>query len=371
LKSRQTIQVNLTDSRDRSYLILIQSDVLSRVAEALSDAIESKHVVVITDESVGSLYLNGLLAQLQTFIHRVDSIVIPSGEATKSLTVCEEIWIKLLALGADRKTTIFALGGGVIGDLAGYVAASYARGLDLVQIPTTLLAQVDSSVGGKVGINLPSAKNMVGAFWHPRRVLIDPAVLSTLEDRNYRAGLAEVVKYGVIMDPMLFEYLERNCDCIHRRDPAVLSTVIAWCCRCKASVVEEDERELTGRRAILNYGHTLGHAIEAVFGYGNFLHGEAVAIGMKFAAMLARELGLLANRELDRQSALLETFGLARALPPAHQTELLNAMRRDKKVSHGKLNLILPTTIGNVTAVVAPDDSILVSVLAKLETVQK
>jgi hypothetical protein len=205
--------------------------------------------------------------------------------------MADRLWQELLELEADRNTVVVAVGGGVVGDLAGFVAATYARGVPFFQVPTTLLAQVDSSVGGKVGVNLPGAKNMVGAFWQPLGVLIDTEVLNTLPDREYRAGLAEVVKYGVILDAEFFAYLEDHVDDLNRRRADVLRPVIARCCRLKADVVEQDERETAGRRAVLNYGHTFGHAIEAETGYGDFLHGEAVSIGMLCASRLAERLG--------------------------------------------------------------------------------
>ena len=216
----------------------------------------------------------------------------------------------MVKLGTDRKSVVVALGGGVVGDLAGFLASTFARGLTFIQIPTTLLAQVDSSVGGKVGVNLPQAKNMVGSFWQPAKVVIDPIVLATLDDANFQSGMAEVIKYGLIMDLPLFEHLERSVKVINDRDNDALSKIIAWCCRCKATIVEEDEHEIFGRRAILNYGHTYGHAIEAVFGYGRFLHGQAIAIGMTCTARLARNLGLVNQHFLDRQTALFRAYGL-------------------------------------------------------------
>lgn len=363
--------VSVTLAGDRSYRIWIEPNGLSKLAQFVPNGLpgespSSGHAVVITDEVIAGLYLQTAIEQLKLRYLRMDSIVIASGEETKSVQTCDRIWNRLLKLGTDRKTTIFALGGGVIGDLAGFVASSFARGLDYVQLPTTLLAQVDSSVGGKVGINLPNAKNMVGAFWQPRAVIIDPAVLATLDERNYRAGLAEVVKYGVIMDRPLFDFLEQNAGHLSRREPNLLAQIIAWCCRCKASVVEQDEREVTGRRAILNYGHTLGHAIESVFGYGNILHGEAVAIGMTFAARLAVEIKMMSQAELNRQSALLTALGLPTVLPASRTDELLAAMQHDKKVADGKLMLILPTQIGAVEAQPAPDEQTLAKVLSEL-----
>lgn len=277
MKTSTVVPVNLGS---RSYKIHILPGLLEEFPRSVAETISSQHIVLVTDDIVEGHYLEQVVGQFQAAVQRVDSIVVPTGETSKCVAQCDMLWQELAALNTDRKSTVVALGGGVIGDLAGFIAASYARGLKFIQIPTTLLAQVDSSVGGKVGINLPQAKNMVGAFWQPQTVLIDPNVLATLDQRNYRAGLAEVIKYGVVLDPELFEFLEASVDRINQRDTQTLTRIIAWCCRSKARVVEDDEKETSGRRAILNYGHTFGHAIEVVFGYGTYLHGEAISIGM-------------------------------------------------------------------------------------------
>jgi 3-dehydroquinate synthase len=262
-----------------------------------------------------------------------------------------ELWEELLDQGADRQTVIVALGGGVVGDLAGFVAATFGRGLAFVQVPTTLLAQVDSSVGGKVGVNLPGAKNMVGAFWQPRGVVIDVDVLGTLPEREYRAGLAEVVKYGVIMDAEFFAFLEANVAAIQARDAAVLTRIVQRCCRLKADVVEEDEYETKGRRSILNYGHTFCHALEAATGYEQLLHGEGVAIGMTCAARLAQRLGRVDGAFTARQLALLQAFGLPTDVPAIDPDELFELMYHDKKVAAGELRFVLPTRLGEVELV--------------------
>ena len=345
------IQVNLGQ---RSYLINIQSGVLESLAEAASSVVSQKHVVVVTDSNVGPIYLEKVVSQLETCATRVDSITVDAGEKSKCVSVCDDLWQRIDALNTDRHSVIIALGGGVIGDLAGFIAASYARGLNFLQIPTSLLAQVDSSVGGKVGINLPESKNMVGAFWQPKQVLIDPTVLNTLDDANYIAGMAEVIKYGLIMDLPLFEFLEANVEAIKSRDIETLSKIISWCCQCKADVVEEDETESTGRRAILNYGHTYGHAIETVFGYGEYLHGQAISIGMDCAARLARELGMVDQEFCDRQTKLFKAVGLPTDCPTDQHDAMLSAMMRDKKVVGGVLKFILPTKIGDVQLVDSP-----------------
>ena len=282
-------------------------------------------------------------------------IEVPSGETSKSVSQLEKLWQQMAMLQADRKAIVVAIGGGVIGDLAGFLAATWNRGVRLVQIPTTLLSMVDSSVGGKTGINLPEAKNVIGAFWQPHLVWIDLGTLESLPDREYRSGLAEVVKYGVIMDADFFAWLEANCESILARDPVALEYLVKRCCELKAQVVSEDEHETTGLRAILNYGHTFGHAIETLASYGTYLHGEAVSIGMTMAGRLACNLGRWARVDLDRQTSLLQAMGLPIQLSGQHQpigsAEMIQAMMLDKKTSHGKLRLILPNRIGQVQTV--------------------
>lgn len=342
---------------DRSYSISIGSGLLTDLGSTLASHLKSEHVIIVTDDIVAKIYLESVTAQLAPIADRVDTMIVPHGEASKSVSQCDQLWQKMVELGTDRSSIVIALGGGVVGDLAGFLAASFARGLRFIQIPTSLLAQVDSSVGGKVGINLPQSKNMVGAFWQPETVVIDPQVLTTLDEPNYRAGMAEVIKYGLIMDVPFLEFLEQSVEQINRRDPATLEKLIAWCCQCKSTVVEQDELETSGRRAILNYGHTWGHAIESVYGYGEYLHGEAIAIGMTCAARLARNLGHIDQAFLDRQTSLFTAVGLAVDCPEGRHQELIDAMKHDKKVARGKLILILPKTIGDVTLFPAPDDS--------------
>jgi len=341
----------------RSYDIRIDCGLLSSLADALNDLIRGRSVVIVTDSNVGPLYLSHVRQELSASTLKIEALTVAAGESSKSVAVCDSLWQQLDDLGTDRHTIIVALGGGVVGDLAGFVAASYARGLDFIQIPTSLLAQVDSSVGGKVGINLPKSKNMVGAFWQPKRVIIDPEVLATLDDANYIAGMAEVVKYGLIMDVNLFEFIQQNVDSIKKRDHQLLAQLIAWCCRCKAQVVKEDERESSGRRAILNYGHTYGHAIETVFGYGEYLHGQAISIGMVCAARLGRQLKMVDQSFCDSQRQLFEALGLPVLCPENRHDELVQAMQRDKKVVGGELKLILPNALGDVSLVPAPENA--------------
>ena len=275
--------------------------------------------------------------------------VLPPGEATKSLESAARLYDQLIAMKADRHTTVVAVGGGVIGDLAGFVAATYARGLPLLMVPTSLLAQVDSSVGGKVGVNHPRAKNIIGAFHQPVGVWIDTTSLDSLPVRELRCGLAEVVKYGMILDADFFAMLESRATAILDRDPAALRSIVARSCRLKAEVVAQDEREETGLRAVLNFGHTVAHAIEAVAGYdGAVLHGEAVAAGMVIECRLAERLGWIGRDLTDRLIRLLERFGLPTSISGLDPGRLLEAMSRDKKNQGGQIRFVLPRRLGSV-----------------------
>jgi len=342
------IPVNLAE---RSYDIEIGSGNLPGAAEFFGARVPLKHVVVVTDGNVAASHAPTVVDSLEQAGTRVDLVIVEPGETTKSIENADRLWQRLLEVGADRSSSVVAVGGGVVGDLAGFVAATYARGIALLQVPTTLLAQVDSSVGGKVGVNLPDAKNMVGAFWQPRGVLIDTDVLSTLPAREFRAGMAEVVKYGVILDADFFGYLEQHVEAIKARQPDVLRHLIARSCQLKADVVQADERELTGRRVVLNYGHTFCHAIEAVTGYGHFLHGEAVAIGMLCASRLAELLGRVDQRVTRRQHDLLTALELPTEVPEVDRSQLITAMQRDKKTQYGRLRFVLPSRLGHVELV--------------------
>jgi 3-dehydroquinate synthase len=336
---------------ERSYAIEIGTGNLPGLGRFVAEQCKCTHAVLVTDGHVEELHANRAAQSLADAGAAVDLLVVEPGEQTKSAASAAWLWEKLLEVGADRKSVVVAVGGGVVGDLAGFIAATYARGLAYFQVPTTLLAQVDSSVGGKVGINLPGAKNMVGAFWQPAGVLIDTEVLTTLPDREYRAGLAEVVKYGMILDSEFFGYLEAEAAHLAARQPDVLIATIARCCQLKADVVQQDEREESGARAVLNYGHTFGHALEAVAGYGTWLHGEAVAIGMVCAARLAERLGRIKPDVARRQLALLKELGLPVELGDVDRDALLAAMARDKKVEHGRLRFVLPSRLGHVELV--------------------
>jgi 3-dehydroquinate synthase len=329
---------------DRSYPILIGPGLIADPA-CYGAAIRGRQVLVVSNETVAPLYLDALLAGLAGFdCHRV---ILPDGEQYKTLDTLNLIFDELLTARLARDVTIVALGGGVVGDMAGFAAACYQRGVDFVQVPTTLLAQVDSSVGGKTGVNHPRGKNMIGAFHQPRAVIADTDTLATLPDRELAAGLAEVVKYGLIRDPAFFDWLEANRTRLLARDADALAEAIERSCRNKAEVVAADERE-SGQRALLNLGHTFGHAIEAGMGYGAWLHGEAVAAGMVLAAELSARLGWLDAEDVQRTRALLAGFALPVDPPTALGTERwLALMAVDKKVQAGQLRLVLLRGIGH------------------------
>ena len=328
---------------ERSYAIEIGAGLLDD-GRLIASAV-GRQAMIVTNETVAPLYLDRVQRALVG--RAVDVCVLPDGEAYKTLATYESVIDALLSKRHGRATTIVALGGGVVGDIAGFVAATYQRGVAFVQVPTTLLAQVDSSVGGKTAVNHPLGKNMIGAFHQPKCVIADTSVLATLPDREYRAGLAEVVKYGVIRDRAFFDWLLSAKDALRARDPLALRRVIERCCAIKAEVVGNDERE-EGERAILNYGHTFGHAIETLTRY-EILHGEAVAIGMVMAADLAQRAGMLARDEAMRIREAISAFDLPVA-PPGNVSaaEMIGSMTQDKKVRDGKIRFVLPRAIGRV-----------------------
>lgn len=334
---------------ERSYPIMIGSSLLGD-PQCLLPYVRGRQVCVVTNETVAPLYLSRLLEALSGF-DKVDTLELPDGEAFKTLDTVNRIFDLLLEKRHNRSTTLIALGGGVIGDMTGFAAACYQRGVDFIQMPTTLLAQVDSSVGGKTGVNHPLGKNMIGAFYQPRLVIADMDTLNTLPARELAAGLAEVVKYGLICDAPFFDWLEMNMPRLLERDPQALAYAVDRCCRDKAAVVAEDERE-SGRRAILNFGHTFGHAIEAVQGYGHWLHGEAVAAGMVMAAELSRLRGTVDGTLVERVRALLTAANLPLAAPEGMTVQqFLDAMAVDKKVLDGRLRLILLRALGDAQIV--------------------
>jgi 3-dehydroquinate synthase len=340
----ETVRVNLGP---RSYDVVVATADSAGFGAFAQQRAAGKLALVVCDEHV-SEHADRVADALAVVGIRPLIAVLPSGERQKCLSMAAHLYDRLAEVEADRKTLVVAVGGGVIGDLAGFVAATYARGLPLLMVPTTLLAMVDSSVGGKVGVNHSQAKNLIGAFHQPVGVWIDTEVLSTLPDREYRSGLAEVVKYGVILDPELFIFLENNLEELLGREPEAVRHIVARSCRLKANVVEKDEREETGLRAILNYGHTFAHAFETVGGYGVLLHGEAVAIGMVCASRLAEKRGLIEHAVTERQRELLEAFGLPTAPRPWPLEDLIATMRKDKKALAGKLRFILPRRLGLV-----------------------
>ena len=331
------------DLGERSYPIFIDSGLLSDTS-LLSSYIRSTRVCIISNDIVHPLYAKQVKAQLAGY--QVDEVILPDGESEKSLANFDKIMSHLLANGHGRDTTLIALGGGVIGDICGFAAACYQRGIDFIQIPTTLLSQVDSSVGGKTAVNHPLGKNMIGAFYQPKAVLIDIDSLSSLPDREFNAGMAEVIKYGILGDSVFFEWLEQNADSIIAKESDTLKYLIERCCQCKADIVSADETE-AGVRALLNLGHTFGHAIEAEQGYGVWLHGEAVSAGMVIAANLSVEMNLLQSSELRRIEMLLAKFDLPLAAPENMGfDEFVVHMKRDKKNLAGNMRFIVPTAIG-------------------------
>ncbi|MFV1982647.1 MAG: 3-dehydroquinate synthase [Thiohalomonadales bacterium] len=330
------------DLGDRSYPIYIGQNLISQKS-LITKHIHGTQVMVVTNDTVAPLYLDKTLEVLQDF--ECQSVILPDGEQYKTLEVLNQIFDKLLEHRFDRKCTLVALGGGVIGDMTGFAAASYQRGVNFIQIPTTLLAQVDSSVGGKTGVNHPLGKNMIGAFYQPQCVIVDTNTLNTLEDRQLSSGIAEVIKYGLIRDADFFIWLEQNTDKLLQRDPKTLTYAIDVSCQIKAQVVSEDEHE-SGVRAILNLGHTFGHAIENGMGYGNWLHGEAVAAGMVMAADLSCRMGKINNVELKRITALISAARLPTHAPDEISvTQFLELMAVDKKVIAGQLRLVLLTSL--------------------------
>ncbi|MDA8478365.1 3-dehydroquinate synthase [Citrobacter sp. Awk 4] len=330
---------------ERSYPITIAAGLFNEPASFLPLK-SGEQVMLVTNETLAPLYLDKIRGVLEQAGVNVDSVILPDGEQYKSLTVLDTVFTALLQKPHGRDTTLVALGGGVIGDLTGFAAASYQRGVRFIQVPTTLLSQVDSSVGGKTAVNHPLGKNMIGAFYQPASVVIDLDCLKTLPARELASGLAEVIKYGIILDGKFFTWLEENLDVLLRLDGAAMAYCIRRCCELKAEVVAADEREM-GLRALLNLGHTFGHAIEAEMGYGNWLHGEAVAAGMVMAARTSERLGQFNATDTQRIITLLARAGLPVNGPREMSAQAyLPHMLRDKKVLAGEMRLILPLAIG-------------------------
>ncbi|MGR6500593.1 3-dehydroquinate synthase [Shewanella sp. Koi 1] len=335
------IQVDLGE---RSYPIYIGQSLMSD-GETLSRYLLKKRILIVTNETVAPLYLKQIQDTMASF-GEVTSVILPDGEQFKDLTHLDSIFTALLQRNYGRDSVLVALGGGVIGDMTGFAAACYQRGVDFIQIPTTLLSQVDSSVGGKTAVNHPLGKNMIGAFYQPQIVIIDTECLQTLPAREFAAGMAEVIKYGIMWDGEFFQWLENNVEALKSLDTQALVYAISRCCEIKADVVSQDETE-QGVRALLNLGHTFGHAIEAEMGYGNWLHGEAVAAGTVLAAQTAKSMGLIDEPIVRRIVQLFHAFDLPVTAPESMDFDsFIKHMRRDKKVLGGQIRLVLPTAIG-------------------------
>ncbi|WP_369309367.1 3-dehydroquinate synthase [Providencia rettgeri] len=332
---------------ERSYPINIAPGLYNQTG-AFWPLAAGQRAMIVTNETLAPIYLEKIKRALEASGVKVDSITLPDGEQYKSLFIMNDVFTALLEKHHNRDTTLIALGGGVIGDLTGFAAASYQRGVRFIQVPTTLLSQVDSSVGGKTAVNHPLGKNMIGAFYQPASVVIDLDCLKTLPPRELASGLAEVIKYGIILDSAFFTWLENNIDALVALDNQAMAYCIRRCCELKAQVVAADEKETSGLRALLNLGHTFGHAIEAHMGYGVWLHGEAVAAGMVMAAKTAELIGQFTPEQTQRVIALLKRASLPVTGPSQMKPDdYLPHMMRDKKVMGGKLHLILPTTIGH------------------------
>ncbi len=337
------LMVQFGDHRD--YAIIIQPGIINSIGPLIKSRVRGKQAFVITHPRIKRLYGQAVEHSLKSNGYQTKIITLPEGEKTKSLAVVEHLIGQLIKARADRQAFVVALGGGVIGDLAGFLASVYMRGIDFIQIPTTLLAQVDSSVGGKVAVNHELGKNLIGSFWQPRLVITDPQVLQSLPLRQLRSGLAEVIKSAIIADRVFFTALERKIDELLKLNSPTLAWAIKKTCAIKAQVVEQDEKE-QGLRAILNYGHTLGHALETYHHYHHYLHGEAVAIGMAAAAQLAVELKLLDNNQSEAQKALIKRAGLPIIGEHEDINKILAIMKTDKKASAGEFNFVLTPQIG-------------------------
>jgi 3-dehydroquinate synthase len=333
------------DLGPRSYTIVVESGALGKVGDHLRALGLGSRAVVVSDPAVRDLYGSAVAESLTTAGFTVTELDVPEGEAAKRLAIAERCWEALLAAGVDRTSTVLALGGGAVGDLAGFVAATYMRGVNFVQLPTTVLAQVDASIGGKTAIDHPRAKNLIGSFHQPRLVVVDPSTAQSLPDREYRSGLAEMVKHGCVLDGGYFDAMEQAAEALRDRDPVHVERLVAGSCRLKARVVEQDERDAELRN-VLNYGHTIGHALEAASGYTRWTHGEAVSLGIVAEARLARRLGLAAERTVGRQRRLLDALGLPTRIHAIDADAVLAAIRRDKKGRDGRIPFVLAPEIG-------------------------
>lgn len=346
-----------TQSHDYPIVITSQCDMATEIAPY----IKGKQVMIVTNDTVAPLYLQALVSGLENDF-KVMSVILPDGEQYKNQQHIDMVYDALMDNHCSRDVTLVALGGGVVGDMTGFAAASFMRGVNFIQIPTTLLSQVDSSVGGKTGINHPKGKNMIGAFWQPQMVLADMHTLTTLPQRELSAGMAEVIKYALIMDAAFLTWLERNMAALMSLDKVVLAEAVARCCQYKADIVAQDERE-AGKRALLNFGHTFGHVIETHEGYGQWLHGEAVAAGMVQAAKLSQQMGWIYEKDVQHICDVLESAKLP-TLPPQIDLETaLGLMQHDKKVKSGQVRLILLKSVGDAVVTADFDSALLDAVL--------
>jgi 3-dehydroquinate synthase len=356
------VQVNLGD---RGYAIVIERGALATVGPRVRALGVGSRAALVGAAAVLERYGKSVRESLEQAGIAVAAVEVPDGEAAKTLAVAEHCWNALLEAGLDRTSTVLALGGGAVGDLAGFVAGTYMRGLNLVHLPTTVLAQVDAAIGGKTAIDHPRAKNLIGVFHQPRLVVADPATLATLPDRDFRSGLAEVVKHGIVLDAAYFTDVEACVPAILARDPSTLERIVGGSCRLKASVVERDEREAE-LRWVLNYGHTIGHALEAATDYGRWTHGEAVALGIVAEARLAERLGLADRSTVDRQERLLTALGLPTTAEAIDPDRVLAAVRTDKKARDGRIPFVLAPAIGRFQFVFDVPDAEVRAVLAGL-----
>src|SRR5947207_7610385 len=333
------------DLGPRSYSIVVAAGALGDVGSRLRELRLGSRTALVSDAAVGRLYRKTVTSSLEAAGFSVAAIEVPEGEGAKTLEVAERCWNELLKARLDRTSTVLALGGGAVGDVAGFAAATYMRGVNVVQLPTTVLAQVDASIGGKTAIDHPLAKNLIGAFHQPRLVIVDPAVARTLPEREFRSGLAEIVKHGIVLDAGYFAELERDLAPLRARELGVLESIIAGSCRLKASVVERDEREAELRH-VLNYGHTIGHALEAATGYARLTHGEAVSLGIVAEARLARRLGIAGAETVARQEQMLDALGLPVRDAAIDVEAVVAAIGRDKKARDGRVPFVLAPRIG-------------------------
>jgi len=356
------ITVNLPQG---AYGIHIMPGAIQRIGQLMRNLGMQGMALVVSDENVGALYGAAVLHSLTECGCKAELICVPPGEGSKSLGVAMELYTKAVTMGLDRRSPVIALGGGVVGDLAGFVAATYLRGVPFIQIPTTLLAMVDSSVGGKVAVNHELGKNLIGAFYQPRLVVADLDVLSTLPERELIAGLAEVIKYGAIHDTDFFNYLNRNCAALMKKEEGVLTEVISRCCRSKAWVVEQDEKE-NNLRMILNFGHTIGHAIEAETDYTGYRHGEAVAVGMYAASLISRELGLCTSQTVEAMREIIQRFSLPLTARECSPERLMTFLKRDKKSVDNVVQWVLIQAPGEVVIERGVNEAVLRSVLEQI-----